>query len=433
MARRACAAFYKTSISSPAQGWTAYPPSPMSTSEYPYQIVYVKLGEVRLVGGSGLWSIGADALYVPQSSPRKSVRYNLTGGAWVFIEAYDELVLYPFSTLVEANHDVYNLWNFTSVYFSKTTTPEQDNNETSASSKTRVRNLHHKTSILIPASSYQKWTGYPDSPDNSSVYPYQLIATQDGSTYLMVSDAPIVEGTGPLIWSQAHPPGDLFNPSNSRMRLYFGGVWGNPYGFTGQAIFMGGGTLIGNESNHNINAYPDGGEPIWFSKTTTPTQDGNETSVSSEVRARGAFWLEKTTGGTYQQWTGYPQSPNTVEADSRDYIYHVIARVNGVIKVCCFYDPNNKPYALEEFGGFGLHVITLRENGHAWELSGGVWVNSGGFTGMVMNLRDYPDSGILESNCDVYTDSSRTTIAFAKTTTPAQDAGQIVSMKRINT
>lgn len=136
----------------------------------------------------------------------------------------------------------------------------------------------------------------------------------------------------------------------------------------------------------------------------------------------------------FQQWNGYPSSPATEAADSRNYPYQIVAKVNGTYMLCCFTTP---PWAEETWGSFSYHGITIRfsgaGSGYAWNLSGGVWVQSGGFTGITLNLRDYPDSEVIESNTTVYFDSGLTTTYFAQTTTPFQNAGIVKTLITVDT
>ena len=200
------------------QEWTNYPDSPVLTSSYPYQYVYSDAAESNhsylLVSAGILW---CDVTNFRRVDSGSFVRYFLSGGAWItpYTVTNSFTADSPFNE--EANNDIFTSIAMTSIYFAKTTI------DPVASQTIRVRNLRHKTSILIDETSVssevrargvwwksggggilepsiQEWTGYPSSPDISAISPYQLISTAgayipaddyhyefDVGTYLFVS------------------------------------------------------------------------------------------------------------------------------------------------------------------------------------------------------------------------------------------------------
>lgn len=112
----------------------------------------------------------------------------------------------------------------------------------------------------------------------------------------------------------------------------------------------------------------------------------------------------------YQNWDNYPDSPLLT---SPNHNYQIITSFNGLPDERFLHLATNKFYMVN-----GINTIT---NSGAWttyRLVGGIWeyhsINSSWQTGGTIDI-------FIEANNDVYTDSSLTTVYFAKTTTDSID------------
>jgi len=162
----------------------------------------------------------------------------------------------------------------------------------------RVRNLRHKdgaslvrdkgvylkTTVTTPPSDYQKWTGYPDSPFPTSVYPYQVIKIDPGSVYrlyLMDTNGYYIEYKYRAYWLTCGVATSFgayyFNGSSW---VYFGSGGMNPGEFIGGYLAIGGSFNPAYVPERNVDIYTDSSlGTVMLSKTTTPEQDGVESSI----------------------------------------------------------------------------------------------------------------------------------------------------------
>ncbi|MFA5305982.1 MAG: hypothetical protein WC365_00895 [Candidatus Babeliales bacterium] len=111
-------ASYLTLSAPDYQPWTTYPDSPVLTSLYPYQVIFSAGANIRLVVNSAPWyyNFSGDT-QVKSASVGKL--YQLNTGVWEYISDADN---YSYTTLLQANADVYDSSSLTTVFFAKTTT-----------------------------------------------------------------------------------------------------------------------------------------------------------------------------------------------------------------------------------------------------------------------------------------------------------------------
>lgn len=279
------------------QSWTGYPDSPYLYSVFPYQTILDTYGLINLI--VSVRPFYRDGSLVVDGDVFEGVYYDDVTHAWG--TAIDHYSARNANSIIESNHDIYTDATLTSVDFSKTTTPEQDGGSTT--SLIRIRNLHHKTSVSYPT---QGWTDHVNSPIETIEYPYKgIVMTSDPferpSYNLICSKTPIHTQYGPISsyvmlsgdGSQVLTYSVFFNQSKDVPAYVTDWLNGtlkdyqaiNGYGSNG---------IVCKEANH------DGlGNNYWdyvFVKTTTTEQDtGTQTSVSSVVRDKAAFWKDGVT------------------------------------------------------------------------------------------------------------------------------------------
>lgn len=273
---------------------------------------------------------------------------------------------------------------------------------------------------------YQSWTGYPDSPVLTYEYPNQCIAN---NLYLFcgirsVSEPYVLPNYHILQYGVNHYIGNYFN-----VRVYglVDGGW----------VLLNSGVSavyydVLNEANSDI--YTDTNyNVVYFSKTTSPSQDpGTTTSLirirnlhhkdgASLIRNKAAFWKQVTNNVGYQKWTGYPESPELTSV----YSYQVITPITGA-SVVFLTLAKGKLYV---DGSYAINYVGF----HTWtryRLTGGAWITEA--SDYTNPIYAYNPREISQSNYDIYTDVTLSSVYFAKTTTPSQDAGISETLHRIN-
>jgi len=101
------------------QPWENYPDSPLLTTDYKYQVIYQRDGNVRLLcANEKIASQSISEGNMTVSTINKV--YQINNGAWDFY--YEGSDTYYFNQgLKEANNDIYTDTSFTTVLFAKTT------------------------------------------------------------------------------------------------------------------------------------------------------------------------------------------------------------------------------------------------------------------------------------------------------------------------
>lgn len=267
------AMYRKQAANKEYQSWTGYPDSIVKSVDFPYQALAWAGGVVRLYCSTVPLKVSAghNAFQVASTVIDGHYliwQYDPSGATWVY---YTDGWYMGIAAIEQANHDVCEQ-NGTTVYFSKTTTTEQDGGSTT--SLIRIRNLHHKDGASVVrdkaafwkenvASGYQQWTGYPDSLVLTSVYPYQVLGLYAGFIELNVSTIPLyhVGSSNPITLHG----GSLY----VKYYYYYHDIWnlGNA-GFT--PTYDSQSTIY--QANHDI--YTDITlTGIYVAKTTTSSQD----------------------------------------------------------------------------------------------------------------------------------------------------------------
>jgi len=192
MVKGGCAAFRKTAtgqeritdaqyltLQAPTyQPWTTYPDSPVLTATYPYQVIFSAGAYIRLIVNTAAWYY-----YFSGDTQLKSAStgklYQLNGAVWEYIS---DATNYSYTTLLQANADVYNDATLTSVLFAKTTTDGM------VKTPVRIGTGFWRDGSAVP--DYQRWVNYPNSPDTevlTSQYPYQCQVAAGGTGFIVVS------------------------------------------------------------------------------------------------------------------------------------------------------------------------------------------------------------------------------------------------------
>lgn len=101
------------------QQWENYPDSPVLTEDYPYQVVFDYAGGKKLWVTTAPFSLySANELRIKTFGVTPNIYYELNAGDWLQIGAYN---VQTFTTLEEANNDIYTDSTLSTVYFAKTT------------------------------------------------------------------------------------------------------------------------------------------------------------------------------------------------------------------------------------------------------------------------------------------------------------------------
>ena len=130
------------------QEWASYPQSPVLTLDFPYQSVCVTYFSLfhnyytrLLVSENKLWCSGT---VLWSRAPSKA--YTLTDGAWVLDDEETDpeqtLSITNLYSIEEANNDIFTDEEYTTVYFSKTTSGGENAFQ-------RVRNIRNKDTSFI--------------------------------------------------------------------------------------------------------------------------------------------------------------------------------------------------------------------------------------------------------------------------------------------
>lgn len=366
------------------QKWNGYPDSPVTTEEYPYQMITPITG-----AGVIFLSVAKNKLYfsapytINQNGSSQWNRYRLTGGAWVAETNNTTTGVYTYNPLevTQCNYNIYNDSTLTTVWKSKTTTTPKP------ISSIILDPLDHKRYIITlasPAGEYQKWSGYPDSPVKTADKPYQMVFTYGGTTKLAVSSNPMQYASG---YIYPYPPANVIDiyTLNSNAWVSTSQNQGSFTNFT----FA--------QANSDIYGYPSI-TPSWKTKTTpesgTPILPGETPKLS---------YAKAIITPDYQKWSGYPDSP----VKTADYPYQLIWVDGGDARL--FVSKNKMDWD----GDLDIWGET-----NAYWISGSIWGTptvyvSGNSIGMA-------GTKINQCNNDVYTNSGFSTVYKAKTTTDVE-------------
>lgn len=242
---------------------------------------------------------------------------------------------------------------------------------------------------------YQQWDGYPQSPVNSTAYPYQVIIRTPPSfgadAVLIVSSHKIWRDSGNQFYSVS-PIADYY---------LYGGSW-VPIG-TGPSPFYYGPTAYATQSNNDV--YSNASFTIvYLSKTTSYSQDAGEVVVWERVRN-----LRESTSVSYpaQAWTGYPETPYSLHLL---YPHQVITNAGQLIlSPNPIYKKSTNYIGSAPYGAMQVYKISLS----------GEWV----FEGTIIEYYTTSPSVISECNHMIPLDDF-TTVYKSKTTTTEQDANE---------
>lgn len=101
------------------QEWDSYPDSPLLTTDYPYQFLFDHGGVKKLVLAKyKCFRYNSTSNIYIQPYDLTSVLYTLSGDTWTLVGNYNT---YAYTTLLQANNDIYTNNTYTTVYFAKTT------------------------------------------------------------------------------------------------------------------------------------------------------------------------------------------------------------------------------------------------------------------------------------------------------------------------
>lgn len=136
---------------------------------------------------------------------------------------------------------------------------------------------------------YQEWSGYPDSPDLTSAYPYQAIyySQNYNSTYRMLSTSPL--------WKESNL---LKGVAGTKVSMFYAGAWEPLENLTTQ-----GQTILIYEANNPI--YTDATLTTVHFAQTTPPAPASEIQVTNRLN-QPIYWLDDTHVGTTLDVTAYP-------------------------------------------------------------------------------------------------------------------------------
>ena len=267
----------------------------------------------------------------------------------------------------------------------------------------------------VSASGYQQWTGYPDSPLDSTTDPYQILTTYGGNINLYLGNNISYTKFSGGTYFLYHADGTFFK---HKYRLD-AGVWV----YIGDSYIIVSGSFAETIIETNCNIFNKIAlSTIYFSKTTTPAQDaGITTSLvrvrnlrhkdgASLVRDKGVFWNSISGVGLYQRWIGYGDSPVLTS----EFPYQVI--IGGTTKFLIvslgkFYHYNS------QWGSVNIWYD------YYWDGSNWIYNNSHSALSTA-----FPNYQMIECNNDVYADSTLTSVSDYKTTTDTY-----VQNYRINT
>lgn len=120
----------------------------------------------------------------------------------------------------------------------------------------------------------------------------------------------------------------------------------------------------------------------------------------------------------YQQWNGYPQSPAGAELTTNPYQCIIFEAISNIVYLV--YDSTPLYHYLYNGGGGSDPRDQIRcQDGtlQRCQLSEGIWQSATLMTyATYAYAKNYLDGAILEANTNIYTDSTLTTVYFAKTT-----------------
>ena len=137
-----------------------------------------------------------------------------------------------------------------------------------------------------------------------------------------------------------------------------------------------------------------------------------------------ARWqVKKTANGGYQKWSGYPDSLDLSDTYQFQLIVAWGTDVWLIVSTAVISLDNNN---------FWFSTGNYKR----YNLTSGAWVysDSGANSSIIYYLYYGTPAYIpIESNADTYTNMTLTDVMFSKTTTPAQDAGILENISRINT
>jgi len=100
----------------PEQTWTTYPESPVDTADYPYQCIFSAGAATRLIVSTAAWYyyFSGDAQLKTSVAGKM---YQLNGTVWEYVS---DATNYSYTTILQANADVYNEVGLSSVLFAAT-------------------------------------------------------------------------------------------------------------------------------------------------------------------------------------------------------------------------------------------------------------------------------------------------------------------------
>lgn len=218
-----------------------------------------------------------------------------------------------------------------------------------------------------PAPDYQPWENFPDSPVLTEDYPYQFVAADAPFSYLFVSTGRVYNSSG---YARCDAAGVLYERTT--------GAWVFLVSVNANSNIVLSSKIV--EANADI--YTDSSlTTVYFAKTT-------DTSPAEPL---------------YQPWENYPDSPVRTE----DYPYQAIIFRFGIGDTLIY--NNVRPFNVN-----GASVITAGDSTNLYRrvLTDGAWGEESVITGNQGMASPY----IYEANNDIYTNSSLTTVYFAKTT-----------------
>jgi hypothetical protein len=101
----------------PYQSWTTFPDSPVLTADYEYQVVFSAGANTRLIVSTAKWYyfFSGD---IQLKSAATGKMYQLNAGVWEYMS---DATSYSYTSLLQANADVYDDVSLATVYFAQTT------------------------------------------------------------------------------------------------------------------------------------------------------------------------------------------------------------------------------------------------------------------------------------------------------------------------
>ena len=254
------------------QQWEGYPDSPVSTEEYPYQVVVEQnAGEIYFVASNKplYYEDTATWDYLKCAEFCNRAVSTLIDGVWNEASLGTQTAninILALKSIKEANSNVFVDNTLTTVYFARTTlTPTSILTMEFSKNMADPAGKHTQFAVTRDEpSDYQQWEGYPQSPISSAIRPYQCIISKDGVVKLLIS----MIAKGFAVWGQLTPTIELiavYDNGYTGIDAYDleNGVWVQK-AFVPSGI-NNGVTII--QSNHDIMT-PSHYTTLFFAKTT---------------------------------------------------------------------------------------------------------------------------------------------------------------------